>query len=196
MKLLRVLPSAMQLLAETVLPGEIVVDATAGNGYDSLFLAEHVGEQGHVYSFDIQQAALTSTAKRLGELTNRVSLILDSHENVDQYVTKEIAGAMFNLGYLPSGEDLSIVTQPESTIKAIHKLLNMLKVGGIISIVVYNGHVGAANERKALLNYVHSLEQSDVQVIKYEQINQQNDPPFLIAIEKKKDFKNLRLPHQ
>ena len=188
MKLSRVLPSARRLLAETVLPGEIVVDATAGNGYDSLFLAEHVGEQGHVYAFDIQQAALTSTAKRLGELTNRVSLILDSHENVDQYVTKEIGGAMFNLGYLPNGEDLSIVTQPDSTIKAIHKLLNMLKVGGIISIIVYSGHTGGVNERDALLNYVRTLHQSNVQVIRYEQLNQQNNPPFLIAIEKMRRF--------
>ena len=193
MKLSRVLPSARRLLAETVLPGEIVVDATAGNGYDSLFLAEHVGEQGHVYAFDIQQAALTSTAKRLGELTNRVSLILDSHENVDQYVTNEIGGAMFNLGYLPNGEDLSIVTQPDSTIKAIHTLLNMLKVGGIITIIVYSGHTGGVNEREALLNYVYTLHQSDVQVIKYEQLNQQNNPPFLIAIEKMRAFKELTL---
>ena len=191
MKLLRVLPSARRLLAETVLPGEIVVDATAGNGYDSLFLAEHVGEQGHVYAFDIQQAALTSTAKRLGELGNRVSLILDSHENVDHYVTKEIGGAMFNLGYLPNGEDLSIVTQPDSTIKAIHTILNMLKVGGIITIIVYSGHTGGAREREALLDYVYTLHQSDVQVIKYELLNQQNNPPFLIAIEKMKAFKEL-----
>ena len=84
----RVLPFAKRLISKTVLPGETVVDATAGNGHDTLFLAEHVGEEGHVYAFDIQQAALNSTAKRLGELTNRVSLILDSHENVDQYVTK------------------------------------------------------------------------------------------------------------
>ena len=193
MKLLRVLPSARQLLAETVLPGEIVVDATAGNGNDSLFLAEHVGEYGHVYAFDIQQTAIDSAAKHLGELTSRVSLILDSHEHVDQYITDEIGGAIFNLGYLPHGEDLSIVTKPDSTIKAIHKLLTMLKVGGIITLVVYHGHKGGANERDALLNYVQTLHQSNVQVIKYEQLNQQNNPPFLLALEKMKDFKEITL---
>ncbi|WP_172371033.1 class I SAM-dependent methyltransferase [Sporosarcina jiandibaonis] len=188
MKLLRVLPMAKQLLAETVNPGEIAVDATAGNGNDTLFLAEHVGEQGHVYAFDIQQAALDSTAKRLGELTSRVSLILDSHENVDQYVTDEIGGAMFNLGYLPHSEDISIVTKPDSTIKALHKLLNKLKVGGVISIAVYDGHEGGSDERDALLNYVRTLHQADVQVIKYEQLNRLNNPPFLIVIEKMRAF--------
>jgi hypothetical protein len=184
MKLLRVLPMAKQLLAESVNPGEIAVDATAGNGNDTQFLAEHVGEHGHIYAFDIQQAALDSTAKRLGELNSRVSLILDSHENVDQYVNKEIGGAIFNLGYLPHGEDLSIVTKPDSTIKALHKLLELLKVRGIISIAVYDGHEGGSNERDALLNYVKSLHQADFQVIKYQQLNRQNNPPFLIAIEK------------
>jgi predicted methyltransferase len=184
MKLLRVLPMAKRLLTESVNPGDIVVDATAGNGSDTQFLAEHVGQHGHVYAFDIQQAALDSTAKRLGELTSRVSLILDSHENVDQYVTDEIGGAMFNLGYLPHGEDLSIVTKPDSTIKALHKILNMLKVGGIISIAVYDGHEGGFNERDALLSYVQALHQAAFQVIKYEQLNRQNNAPFLIAIQK------------
>ncbi|QUW22762.1 methyltransferase domain-containing protein [Sporosarcina sp. Marseille-Q4063] len=184
MKLLRVLPMAQRLLAESVNPGEIVVDATAGNGNDTQFLAGHIGEHGHVYAFDIQQAALDSTAKRLGELNSRVSLILDSHENVDQYVADEISGAIFNLGYLPHSEDLSIVTKPDSTIKALHKILNMLKVGGIISIAVYDGHEGGSDERDALLNYVQSLHQADFQVIKYEQLNRLNNPPFLVAIEK------------
>ncbi|MBO1912905.1 class I SAM-dependent methyltransferase, partial [Microvirga sp. 3-52] len=137
-----------------------------------------------VYAFDIQQAALDSTAKRLGELNSRVSLILDSHENVDQYVNNEIGGAMFNLGYLPHGEDLSIVTKPDSTIDALHKLLNLLKVGGIVSIAVYDGHEGGADERDTLLNFVQSLHQADFQVIKYQQLNRINNPPFLIVIEK------------
>ena len=188
MKLLRVLPMAKRLLAESVNPGDIVVDATAGNGNDTQFLAEHVGEHGHVYAFDIQQAALDSTAKRLGELTSRVSLILDSHENVDQYVNDEIGGAIFNLGYLPHGKDSSIVTKPDSTIKALHKILNMLRVGGIISIAVYDGHEGGSKERDALLNYIQALHQADFQAIRYEQLNRLKAAPFLIAIEKMKDF--------
>lgn len=192
MKLLRVLPFAKHLLSETVIPGEIAIDATAGNGNDSLFLAELVGDNGHVYAFDIQQAALESTAKRLGELTNRVSLILDSHANVKQYVNREIGGAMFNLGYLPYSKDLSIVTKPETTIKAIHTMLGLLKKGGIISVSVYDGHEGGKEERDALLNYVKDLHQGDVHVIRYELLNQRNNPPFLIALEKMREFETVR----
>ena len=151
MKLLRVLPFARYLLGETIVPGETVVDATAGNGNDTQFLAEHVGENGHVFAFDIQQEALDSTATRLGELNERVSLILDSHDNVEKYVDGQIGGAVFNLGYLPHSEDLSIVTKPDSTIKAIHTMLGMLKKGGIIAVSVYDGHEGGEKNEMRFL---------------------------------------------
>lgn len=184
----RVLPFSKRLISETVLPNETVVDATAGNGNDTLFLAEQVGAEGKVFAFDIQEAALVATAERLGDLTERVTLIMDSHANVDQYVDGPIGGAMFNLGYLPYAEDKTIVTKPDSTITAIHKLLGMLKKGGIITISVYDGHEGGKEERDALIAYVKTLHQADVHVIRYELLNQRNNPPFLIAIEKVRDF--------
>ncbi|MFC5604484.1 class I SAM-dependent methyltransferase [Sporosarcina koreensis] len=184
----RVLPFSKRLISETVLPGETVVDATAGNGNDTLFLAGLVGESGRVFAFDIQQAALEATANRLDKLNDRVALILDSHANVDKYVTRQIGGAMFNLGYLPYAEDLSIITKPDSTIEAIDKLLGMLKKGRIITISVYDGHEGGAKERDALLAYVKSLHQADVHVARYELLNQRKNPPFLIAIEKVREF--------
>lgn len=95
---------------------------------------------------------------------------------------------MFNLGYLPYSEDLSIITKPDSTIEAIDKLLGMLKKGGIITISVYDGHDGGKEERDALLAYVKSLHQADVHVARYELLNQRKNPPFLIAIEKVRDF--------
>lgn len=191
-KLHRVLPFAKRLMAETVLPGETVVDATAGNGNDTLFLAEQVGEAGHVFAFDIQQAALDATRERLGDLNLRVSLILDSHSNVSEYVEGPIGGAMFNLGYLPYSEDLSVITKPETTIQAIHHLLGMLKKGGIIAVSVYDGHEGGKEERDALLSYVKTLHQADVHVIRYELLNQRNNPPFLVAFEKVRDFEEIR----
>ncbi|HEX5564587.1 MAG TPA: class I SAM-dependent methyltransferase [Sporosarcina sp.] len=187
-RLHRVLPFSKRLISETVLPGETVVDATAGNGNDTLFLAELVGENGRVFAFDIQQAALEATANRLAELNDRAALVLDSHANVDRYVKGRIGGAMFNLGYLPYSEDLSIITKPDSTIEAIDKLLGLLKKGGIITISVYDGHEGGVEERDALLAYVKSLHQADVHVARYELLNQRKNPPFLIAIEKVRDF--------
>ena len=192
MKLLRILPFAKKLMGETIVAGEIVIDATTGNGNDTLYLAELVGDSGRVFAFDIQQAALDTTLQRLGELSERVSLILDSHEHVKKYVDGQIGGAVFNLGYLPHSEDLSIVTTPDSTIKAIHTMLGMLKKGGIIAVSIYDGHEGGGEERDALLAYVKSLHQSHVHVVRYELLNQRNNPPFLILLEKMKEFETAR----
>ena len=76
MKLKKILPYAKELLKTAAGEGDIVIDATMGNGHDTHFLAELVGESGHVYAFDIQEAALMNTAERLGnEYKDRVTLI-------------------------------------------------------------------------------------------------------------------------
>ena len=115
-------------LEKVINKGDIVVDATMGNGYDTKYLAEKVGEEGFVYSFDIQETALKSTKKRLDKenLSDRVKLILDGHENMDKYVEGEVSCVLFNLGYLPRA-DHNIITKPETTIKAIKHSLNLLK---------------------------------------------------------------------
>lgn len=185
MKLQRVLQYAQFLLKETVETGDIVVDATAGNGYDTTFLAQLVGENGHVFAFDVQQQAIDSTNKRVTEagMANRVSTILDGHENVAQYVQKPISAAIFNLGYLP-GSEHQIITKPNTTLQAIESLLNLLKVGGMIVLVIYYGHEGGKEERDQVIEYVSNLPQKKVHVLRYEFINQKNDPPFVIALEK------------
>ena len=43
------------LLEDVISEGDIVIDATMGNGYDTKYLAEKVGESGVVYSFDVQE---------------------------------------------------------------------------------------------------------------------------------------------
>ncbi|MEI4769208.1 class I SAM-dependent methyltransferase [Psychrobacillus sp. FJAT-51614] len=187
MKLKRVLPFAKELLASVIQQGDYVVDATAGNGHDTLFLAQLVGETGHVYAFDVQAEALKSTEEKLVEsnLNCRATLILDGHEHVSAYVQKELSAAIFNLGYLP-GSNHQIVTKGNSTIQAIESLLGMLKIGGFIVLVVYHGHAGGKEEKDAILNYVQQLPQSYAHVLCYQFLNQQNNPPFIIAIEKMK----------
>lgn len=185
MKLERVLPYVKTLLRSSVSPGDIVIDGTAGNGHDTLFLAELVGSTGHVYAFDVQQTAIDSTLLRVAKWKESVSVIHAGHESISNYVSKEISAAVFNLGYLP-GANHSIITQPHTTIEAIETCLNLLKLNGLIILVVYHGHEGGAEERDVLLNYVSSLPQSFVHVLKYEFLNQQNYPPFVLVIEKMK----------
>lgn len=188
----RVLPISKRLITERVESGETVVDATAGNGNDTLFLAELVGENGQVIAFDIQQQALNATEQHLGQFAGRAKLILDSHANVREYVDGEIGGAMFNLGYLPYSDDESIITTPSSTVAALDALLGLLKKSGIITITVYDGHEGGSEERDALLAYIRTLHQGDVHAIRYELLNQRSNPPFLLALEKMKDFTEVR----
>ena len=185
MKLERVLPYVKTLLTNSISPGDIVIDGTAGNGHDTLFLAKLVGSSGHVFAFDVQKAAIEATLLRVAEWQDSVTVIHAGHESISTYVSKEISAAVFNLGYLP-GKDHSIITQPHTTIEAIETCLHLLKVNGLIVLVVYHGHEGGDKEREDLLNYVSNLPQSFVHVLKYEFVNQQNHPPFVLVIEKMK----------
>lgn len=169
--------------------GDIVVDATMGNGYDTKYLAQKVGESGFVYSFDVQKEAIESTKKKLEKegFEDRVKLILDGHENMDNYVDREVACVVFNLGYLPRAEHL-IITKPDTTIKAIEHSLKLLKPHGIISISIYTGHPGGEDEKNSIYDFVKSLDQSKFNVLECGFVNQINNPPQLVLIEKKKEY--------
>lgn len=190
MKLKQILPFARSLLETAVIPGDIAVDATLGNGHDTLFLANLVGENGHVYGFDIQEEAVLNSRNRLAEknLLNRVTFFNKGHEQISKCIPDEhygkVSAAIFNLGYLPGG-DKSIVTKPETTISAIEQLLYMMKPEAIIVLVIYHGHPEGAIERDRLLEFVKSIDQKHAHVLQYGYINQTNHPPFIIAIERR-----------
>lgn len=169
--------------------GDIAIDATCGNGHDTLFLTGLVGEKGYVYSFDIQEQAIIKTRERLKkhQAEERVTLVQDSHAQLAKYISQvhqsQIKGAIFNLGYLP-GSDKTVVTTPKETLSSIEQLLSFLQQGGIIVLVIYHGHAGGKQEKDALMEYVASLDQKSFKVLQYSFINQRNTPPFIIAIEK------------
>jgi len=179
---------AKLLMEETIKPGDYVVDATMGNGKDTLFLAKLVGEAGKVFAFDVQPEALQNTTKILQENKvnlSSVALIHDGHQNIDRYIQGEIiSGVMFNLGYLPGG-NRNIITKPQTTIIALQKCLDCLKKNGLITIVVYHAHMGGQEEKEEVLSFVRQLEREKYHVLKIDFINQREDSPFLIAIVKK-----------
>lgn len=177
------------LLEDVINEGDIVIDATMGNGYDTKYLAEKVGENGFVYSFDVQEEAIKSTKKRLEKagLIDRVNLILDGHQNMDMYVNKEVSCVMFNLGYLPRAKH-QVITKPETTLEAIKKSLELLKPNGVVSIAIYTGHEGGMEECDEVFGYVSKLDQSEYSVLNCNFVNQINHPPRLIMIEKKSNY--------
>ncbi|MTI70228.1 MAG: methyltransferase domain-containing protein [Firmicutes bacterium] len=177
---------AKNLIEEKVKRANVVLDATVGNGNDTLFLAKLVGEKGKVYGFDIQRQAINSTKEILIEnnVFDRVKLIEDSHANIDIYVKEGLDLIIFNLGYLPGGNH-NIITKPKSTLAAIEKGLNKLNDNGILLIVGYPGHKGGNKEIIAVKDYLKGLNQKHFTVIRTDFINQVNNPPILFAIEKK-----------
>lgn len=179
--MLRPLHFAHRFLEEVLDEKAVAVDATMGNGNDTVFLAQRAGQ---VYAFDIQEQALTKTKERLATAgATNAQLILAGHEEVDAYVTEAIRAAVFNLGYLPSA-DKSVITQPATTLVALEKILHRLEVGGRVAIMIYYGHEGGAMEKDAVLAFVKELDQTIFTAMLYQPLNQVNTPPFLVMIEK------------
>jgi predicted methyltransferase len=174
-----------ELIMKTVKEGDTVIDATAGNGGDTLFLAELVGAKGRVYAFDIQQIALNITQQKLisAGLDNRVTLVADGHQNMDRYVAQKVKAVMFNLGYLPGGHH-SIGTRGESTAEALNKAMQLLEVNGLITVVVYYGGDSGFDEKDSIMEYIKYIDHKQFIVMKTEFANLINCPPILICIEK------------
>ena len=165
--------------------GDVAVDFTMGNGHDTEFLSKTVGSNGHVYAFDVQEQALSSTSKHLKEANcpENYTLILDSHHNVKNYVDRPIKAGMFNLGYLP-GSDKKITTMRSTTLPAIEAAISLMDKDAIILVAIYPGHAEGDAEGKMICEYLSTLSRYRVCATR---INILNSPtsPFFIIIENK-----------
>lgn len=162
-----------------------VVDATAGNGKDTLFLAINTPSEAVIWAFDIQQTALNKTKALLADhgQERKVKFILASHDQIANYVNSPVDAAMFNLGYLPGG-DHTVTTMPDTTVAALNQLLTLLNPMGIISIVAYPGHDMGRREELALRSFLATLPQKLYTVACWQMINQVNNPPVLYIVER------------
>lgn len=138
--------------------GDAVVDATVGNGHDTLFLAECVGAAGQVYGFDVQTAALAATRARLTarNVAARIELFAADHARMAEYLPRDvyhrIKAVMFNLGYLP-GSDKRVITRSASTLAALQTASEWLAPGGVMTIVAYPGHAGGDKETQTVSDW-------------------------------------------
>lgn len=174
--------------------GDCVIDATCGNGYDTLFLARQVSPKGKVYALDIQDQALENTKELLqqNQLLEFCQIIKLNHALIGEYFTESIQAITFNLGFLPRS-DHRIITTPPTTIAAIKGGLNLLTKGGLISVVAYSAHLGGTQERNSIFDFLTSIDQKICHVLHYKFINQINHPPELFMIEKRVDDHYLDL---
>lgn len=167
-------------------PGDLCIDATAGNGHDTLFLSQLTGSAGRVLAFDIQQTALDSTKMRLKKhgAPENVTLLLDSHSHMKNYTQPNtVSCIVFNFGYLPSG-DHTIATRSDTSIPAVSQGLDLLKKDGLMSLCIYSGGDSGFEERDALLEYLKTLDPKKYLVILSCYYNRPNHPPIPILIRK------------
>lgn len=178
---------AQDIIKKVIAETDVAVDATLGNGNDTLFLS-NILHKGKVYSFDIQAIAIERFKKTIDEQNiKNVILINDGHENILNYVKEAPKAIMFNLGYLPGGDE-KIITRPETTLKALSNSLKILKPGGIITLVVYTGHTGGAEEGHMLDEFVKNLDPKIYSVMQIKFVNRDERAPYLIVIEKNDSY--------
>ena len=158
---MRLVDQAHLLIKEHLKAGDIAIDATVGNGHDTVFLAERVGPEGKVFGFDLQDIAI-EVAKLVLKTKKHIKqcdLFQCGHEKLAERIPTEyhgrIAVAMFNLGYLPHG-DKDLITRPDTTLAALEQSLQLLMPGGLLSVLAYRGHPGGMEEYEAVLNWIHS----------------------------------------
>jgi ubiquinone/menaquinone biosynthesis C-methylase UbiE len=173
---------AQEILRSEICQGDLAIDATAGNGHDTLFLAECVGVNGHVLAFDVQLAAIESARCKITEANyqERVKFIHESHSMMDRHVEENsVAGIMFNLGYLP-GEGHELTTTRETTQIALSAAVRLLKPGGMLSVICYPGHPSGEIEAAGVESWMVEQASKGWRVAKYGSIGTRRPAPFLL----------------
>ena len=163
--------------------GDICADFTMGNGHDTAFLSNTVGENGKVYAFDIQEKALISTKETLEKenCPNNYILIHDSHHNAKNYISEKIKAGMFNLGYMPGSGNKALTTRRETTLPAVKNAIEMLDNNGILLIAVYPGHEEGYLEGLELEEYFKAVSRFEMSISKFQIVNSPTSPFFFIV---------------
>ncbi|KAE9585022.1 hypothetical protein Lal_00018183 [Lupinus albus] len=165
--------------------GDTVIDATCGNGFDTLAMLNLVSDdsrKGYVYAFDIQKDALDKTLLLLEESLDSnkkqlVKLFNICHSKMEEVVPTNapVRLVAFNLGYLPGG-DKEIITRSETTLLALEAAKRIVIPGGLISIVVYVGHPGGREELETVETFAAGMSVEDWICCKLGMLNRPNSP--------------------
>jgi predicted methyltransferase len=188
------LPSAVgfvnRILAVSVRDGDVVIDATVGNGNDAVFLARLVGPEGRLFGFDVQERAVrkTRTALRKAGLSPWCRISRRGHEEMLESIPKRFHGrasaVTFNLGYLPGADGRRTTTRPASTLAGLGAAAWLVRPGGVITVVAYQGHTGGRRETDVVRAWMEGLASREYYGVSYEALNRVDDPPVAFAVVK------------
>ena len=169
------------LLQRFLSEGDRAIDATAGNGHDTVFLARMVGATGQVLAFDVQAAAIESSrrAVKAEGFAERVDFFQESHARLaDHAEPGSVAAILFNLGYLP-GSDQSVITTAAETLRGLEESLRLLRPGGWLCVVCYPGHEGGNAEASAVEAWM-AARGGELRVARYGLLATLRPAPFLL----------------
>lgn len=190
------IPLSRRALAKAFAAGRqngapFAVDATMGNGHDTLFLTDAVGENGLVWAFDVQRNAHETTRRRFAaeapNLLPRVHFCLAGHETANEVLPPDaqgrVWGVTFNLGFLP-GSDKQVVTRTETTLAALQDIAAMTALGGVVSVHCYLGHAGGEDEGRAVEAWFAALPWDAWRVAQYSFVNKAWNKEILFLAER------------
>jgi len=166
--------------------GDLAIDATAGNGHDTVFLASKVGISGRVLAFDIQPEAIASARARVeaAGFGERVIFHEASHATMGAHAEpSSVSAILFNLGYLPGG-DRTVITTSGETLAALDAAAGLLLPGGILSVVCYPGHPGGDAESEAVIEWAGGLPE-DFPVEINRRLDTLRPAPFLVLVKRR-----------
>lgn len=174
---------AQALLQAAIQAGDTVIDATAGHGQDTVFLAECVGPGGRVLAFDVQPQAIRSARAKVAAagLAARVTFHHASHARMAEHAASgSVAAVMFNLGYLP-GDDHQVTTTAPETLAALAVAADLLQPGGALSVVCYPGHPAGAAETVAVEAWLGTMAARGWKIVKYSLLGTLRPAPLLLV---------------
>ena len=123
---------AHERVATVVRPGDLVIDATAGNGHDAAFLAELVGPHGRVLAIDRQQVAVEKTRQRLRVSgTVHADVVLGDHAEIDVLARRW----MGELGQEATGRNACATKDVDATCR------DVFATGGVAAVMFNLGYL-------------------------------------------------------
>jgi len=176
---------AQKIISEQFDSIEYGVDATCGNGFDTLFLAGLCSEGGMIFSFDIQEEALDKAEKLLADnnITQSVMLVNSGHENMERLIKPKVDVVMFNLGFLP-GSSSKICTKPDTTLRALNSASKTVREGGMITVLCYPGTDEGRIETEEVKGWIAGLDNNAFNVSEHLSEKPNDTTPVLHVLRK------------
>lgn len=176
-------------------PGDYVIDATCGNGHDSLRLAKIVLSRNFCHEArekspenetrllvcDLQEAAIKATKQRLGNALSPQQLqYVRFHHGCHTEIfcqNKKPKLVIYNLGFLPGSSDKSLTSTCQNTLQSLQSAMAVLDQKGIICITAYPGHPEGYLETVMLSDFFKYLSKSEEwELWKYHSLSKEKAP--------------------